>query len=362
MIAFKNILLSLCVGFCAFLVTGCHSASPIGPKPAYPTSSLALSINGRLYIMENEDSANLKPVLTVDSGLVIRPYMTPKLSPDRKLVAFYATKSGGSGFSLCVIGVDGHNLKIVDIVTLPGQFYQDGVHWSPDSKTMVFDSPKAGENNIFVVNLDGAEQQITNDQFDIRPRWSPDGRYLAFIRNLQVGPSLVIYDYSNSMVLATIPHSYWYYWSPKDNELVYGALPDSLRQNFNEHLYVTRVEGTGVSQPVDLTKDVNPPPWTALWGGWNPSGDRILAKSFSDTVSYGQTAQIVSIDPQTGGSQVLTTLSNIYNATWSQDGKIYYTEWGSDPADFLADVDLYIMNADGSGQKLLLRGIQDLDW
>ncbi len=361
----KSVLVSVWVACCASLVTGCHKASPIPLTSALPPSSLVLSKNGHLYVMQNEHSTNLKPLLTNDSGQVIGPYLWPNLSPDRKLVAFYAAKSINSGFMLCVIGVDGCNLRTVDNITLPGQIFQVGLSWSPDSKTIAFSSPKTGDNNIFIVKVDGTgEQKITNGQFDIKPAWSPDGRYIAFIQMSvpPAKPALVIYDYSNFMVLTTIANSYWYYWSPKHNELVYAATSTSPGRR-SMHLYLCRVEVKGVTKAADLSKVDYPPQRIALWGGWNPAGDRILAKLFTDTVTFGQTARIVSINPRTGGSQVLTTLRNIVDANWSEDRKaIYYTEWGADSADFLSDVDLYIMNTDGGRQRLLLRGIQNPDW
>ena len=60
-----------------------------------------------------------------------------------------------------------------------------GPVWSPDGRTIVFESLRDGNGEIYVVNADGsAQRRLTrNPARDFAPAWSPDGRRIAFVRD-----------------------------------------------------------------------------------------------------------------------------------------------------------------------------------
>ena len=55
--------------------------------------------------------------------------------------------------------------------------------WSPDGKRIAFSSDKAGNFDIWILNLEDwrLSQVTTFDGLDVSPAWSPDGKRLAFI-------------------------------------------------------------------------------------------------------------------------------------------------------------------------------------
>ena len=66
----------------------------------------------------------------------------------------------------------------------------DDASWSPDSRFVVFERTKDDghailSSSLYVADLEGHVGQLTNepDRLDMRPTWSPDGRYLAFDAN-----------------------------------------------------------------------------------------------------------------------------------------------------------------------------------
>jgi Tol biopolymer transport system component len=110
---------------------------------------------------------NLKHV-TVTEGTNV----CPVVSPDGRQVAFdlYGV--------LWVVGVEGGPAR-----RLTDEFGDVGLpDWSPDGKTIYFQSYRTGNFQIWSIGADGTGlKQLTDGPFDARePRASPDGRRLAF--------------------------------------------------------------------------------------------------------------------------------------------------------------------------------------
>jgi Tol biopolymer transport system component len=57
--------------------------------------------------------------------------------------------------------------------------------WSPVGDQIVYQSPKSGSWDLYLINADGSNQrQLTNDPaLEGLPAWSPDGQWLAYLSN-----------------------------------------------------------------------------------------------------------------------------------------------------------------------------------
>lgn len=108
---------------------------------------------------------------------------TPAWSPGGEYIAF-TSRGDGTRAKLYIVRPDGSDLERV---TREGDYVEQSPDWSPTGDQIVFVArgPEAGPGNahLRVVNVDGtAERRLTvgSQNIDI-PRWSPDGRWIAYM-------------------------------------------------------------------------------------------------------------------------------------------------------------------------------------
>lgn len=106
--------------------------------------------------------------IDVDEGT----WMNVDVSPDGKRIAFDLLGD------LYVMSNDGGEA----IVVTSGIAWDMQPRFSPDGKQIAFTSDRAGGDNIWVVDADGANpKQVTKESFRLlnAPAWSPDGQYIV---------------------------------------------------------------------------------------------------------------------------------------------------------------------------------------
>jgi Tol biopolymer transport system component len=107
----------------------------------------------------------------------------PEWSPDGGLIAFQSN-TGSDVLRIFVVRPDGSGLRALTGDTGDGTG-ASAASWSPDGRRIAFSSDLDGDEDIYVVNLDGTGlRKIThNSADDSNPTWSPDGRRIAFDRS-----------------------------------------------------------------------------------------------------------------------------------------------------------------------------------
>jgi len=101
-------------------------------------------------------------------------------SPNGKQILFQSDRDGDNDFYL--MNVDGSG--VVQITNDPASDEGDFAGWSPDGRRIVFSSRRdGGDLDIFTMNPDGSGiAQLTHNDFieDDDPVWAPDGKHIAF--------------------------------------------------------------------------------------------------------------------------------------------------------------------------------------
>ncbi|MGD2246015.1 MAG: tetratricopeptide repeat protein [Candidatus Aminicenantes bacterium] len=176
-------------GLCAIPVSG-EKWKDIFRYPDQKTeedfSFLTLSPDGKFLAYEAHNDIYLMPVNGGKSIQVTNhpfPDSWPVWSFDGQWISFNSARSGSSEIWVIRISPDGHPegepIQVSRGLTLRNTFY----NWVKGEKIGI--SMNRGGSNIFVNDLEtGKETRLTNIIAQERnPRWSPDGRQIAFIRD-----------------------------------------------------------------------------------------------------------------------------------------------------------------------------------
>ncbi len=151
--------------------------------------ALALSLASPLWAQAAE-----KPKWDVNTagGATIRQipidvtegsWMDLDVSPDGRTIAFTLL---GDIYTMPIGG--GTPSRIAE-----GMAWEVQPRFSPDGRRIAFTSDRGGGDNIWVMNVDGSDKrQVTKEEFRLvnQPSWSPDGQYIAAKKHFTTGRSL----------------------------------------------------------------------------------------------------------------------------------------------------------------------------
>jgi Tol biopolymer transport system component len=211
----------------------------------------------------------------------------------------------------------------------------------------------ATKGKILVINADGTgRRQLVSGVADDLFNWSPDGQFIAYIAGAwsrSVAHSVIrLVDANGVLVrklqikgLSTI---YGPSWSPDASHLAFTGWD---RHHLQLNIYVVNADGTGLRRLTHAPRglfDEDP--------DWSPDGAWI---AFQRLKSAGARSQVVAVRPDgTDLHRVATVITGPQCACpdWSPDNsKIAYQ--ASPSAATSRFPEIYLMNADGSGQTQL---------
>ena len=343
--------------------------------------------NAELYSMRVDGSALRR--LTTDPAAD----RFPRWSRDGRRIAFHSDRDGD--IEIYVMGADGTGVR--QLTSDPGDDYTAA--WSPDDRRLAFVSTRAGSPDIWTMDASGGGlRQVTSGPAeDYLPSWSPDGSEILFLRRTDTGEDPGVFavapasgrlrllpaagdtpswaadgtiltsvhlggisdlhvarvDGSGRAALtATGDAETTSTWSPDGRRIAY-AFQDSQRDDIR--VMAASGKGPGRFAP-NPAPDVDP--------DWSPDGRRIVYMSYrgKNRMPVGFTRDSEIVVASFGGAQVDVSHHPDDDAepAWSPDGRrIAFARFPAGTVRFphggRAGGDIWVMNADGTGQRRLTR-------
>ncbi|MFO0957550.1 MAG: S9 family peptidase [Isosphaeraceae bacterium] len=151
-----------------------------------PSPRAALALLAILSASSPALGFQAKRAMTVDDLLAVKGVGDPQVSPDGKLVVYTVSElnrdTGKSNSDLWLVPTAGGEPR--RLTTAPGA--DNHPRWSPDGKAIAFVSTRSGSSQIWLLPLDGGEAtQLTKLPIDVDgPIWSPKGDKIAFVASV----------------------------------------------------------------------------------------------------------------------------------------------------------------------------------
>jgi tricorn protease len=224
--------------------------------------SIVYELGGELHVYDTRTGADRAVSIFVpNDGVAMRPSRTSAadevehygLSPDGKRVVFAAR---GDIFTVPAEKGPTRNL------THTSRAHDKWPRWSPDGKRIAFISDMTGEDEVYVINQDGTgtpEQLTSNgDQMRFFANWSPDGECIAFTDK---SGHLQVVEVKSKKVTEVVDvkadYTADYTWSPDGGHLAF-SMQD---ENGFSSIYIWSVDGQKLNRVTGETFNEYEPVW-----------------------------------------------------------------------------------------------------
>ncbi len=250
----------------------------------------------------------------------------------------YGTKEKGAT-ELYLMDYDGHN----PILATGNGSINLSPRFSPDGKLLAYTSYRDGNPDLYLLSLEtGRRKKVAAyPGLNISPAWAPGGHWLALSLSKDGGTNLYLMRptgeglrrLTNGHAISVSPS-----FSPNGRQIAFTS-----DRGGSPQVYVIDIEGTNLRR-LTFSGDYN------ASSKWSPRGDKI---AFASNMAGGG-FQIYLMNPDGSGIQQMTTQGFNEDPAWSPDGRHLVFTSSRDGTRHV-----YVMHADGSGQKRLTRNAQN---
>jgi len=204
---------------------------------------------------------------------------------------------------------------------------EDEAAWSPDGRSLVFESDRSGNSDIYRMRLpdapDGAIALTSGLANNVHPSWSPDGKWIAFESSRDGTPNIFAMDAEGRQVrnlTRGAAASHRPVWSWEGTRIAFTGERDG-----KSAIYMMNADGSDPHRVSEGPADDNP--------AWSPDGRQIC---------FDRAGDVWVVASAGGGSR---RLAEGLECSWDAGGRILFAR----PQGNVREI--YRMNADGSGES-----------
>lgn len=141
---------------------------------------------------------------------------SPTWSPDGKWIAFETYAEGHIEIAL----VTPEDLTQAPVLLTTNLFENYSPRWSPTGREIIFISNQGGNEDVWLANLDKIDDRFSNlsntiDSKESHPAWSPDGKLIAWVSDIQNVKTVHVWDTQQPTQPARpLGNGDWPVWSP----------------------------------------------------------------------------------------------------------------------------------------------------
>ena len=320
----------------ALALVGCAG----GDDEATTTTETAQGVGAISFVIDRELQA-VTNIYTIDPDggdlrLLVGDAEAPVWSSDGRLLSYYGTETG----RISVLDVAGDKTRRVpgDLVS-----YSQMATFSPGGERLAF----VGDNGIWTMPVSGGSpKQLTFEQEDDYPQWSPDGRRIAFRRLRQHDFELWIVEADGKQARRLAPVPITYLWS------TLAWSPDGRRLAFaddDDHLQVVDVESGTLSTVAPEMNAAYAQP------AWSPDATQL---AFEGSHRWGGPDGTYVVHLASGALWRILDSGDYSAPSWSPDGSRLAVS---------VNDELWLVRADGTGKRRLVfagnrSSIEDAQW